>query len=417
MKYLKDKQYYIDLYDRHTVEVCRRLDTPGDLEKYKDQELSEQQIAFIEKGARELLLHFETGERYLNKSKTIREWMDRDKQRDDLYESAQAPEGIRCLTCRNRLNPTFKEFWSEFDKPDRVLFMYDCPNKCLPRRSFFSDGEEWRTKPNLCPKCDIPVVYTEEAKDKIITIVWSCNKCDYKNIEKIDLTSKVKEDDIDENFTVDRDKYCITDEEGKKFQEEKWRLDSLKKFMDEWKEEEKAREEKLKLNPKGFHLNGTGYTCAICGRGTSEGDNWYDEYGIKCLVCQKSIDEGEIPAIIAKDKDLWYTKYDIEKCFNVKGPRLRSWIKKGIIKPRIVSHYGKGSWYEFFLIEDNKDFLPPKKMVESHSVSEKQEDGTIHHKSHPWHHFGDPVEHLKGYKIMDHLKVVKEEPKSETEKV
>lgn len=187
----------------------------------------------------------------------------------------------------------------------------------------------------------------------------------------------------------------------------------MKKFMEEWDEEQKRRTEKLKENPKGFHLEGRGYTCAICHNGTLEGDNWYDEYGIKCLVCQKAIDEGEIPAILAKDKDLWYTKYDIEHCFNVKGPALRSWVRKGIIKSRTISHYGKGSWYELFLIEDNEGFLPPKKLVESHSVHEKKDCKTWT-RIEPWYKFVDPVEHLKGYKIMDYLRVVEEKPKNET---
>lgn len=120
----------------------------------------------------------------------------------------------------------------------------------------------------------------------------------------------------------------------------------------------------------------------------------------------RTIDEGEIPASLAKDKDSWYTKYDIESRFNVKGPALRSWVKKGIIKPRTISHYGKGVHYEFFLIEDNKDFLPPKKMVESQFASTTNEKGEKTSRSYPWYCFVNPVEHLKGYKIMDHLRVL-----------
>ena len=215
-----------------------------------------------------------------------------------------------------------------------------------------------------------------------------------------------KEEEVDEKFAADRDRFCLTEEEGKKYQEEKWNMLGLKKLLEEFDAEQKRRDEKLKENPKGFILDGKGYTCVICHNGTPEGDCWYDEYGIKCLVCQKAIDEGEIPASLAKDKDSWYTKYDMETCFNVKGPALRSWIKKGIIKPRIVSHYGKGSWYELFMIEDNKDFLPPKKMVESRFVNKKGADGKTWSTSHPWYHFVDPVEHLKGYKIMEHLRVL-----------
>jgi hypothetical protein len=180
-------------------------------------------------------------------------------------------------------------------------------------------------------------------------------------------------------------------------------------FAKECEEEEKALAEKLKANPKGFHLEGEGYTCFICGGQTPKGDNWYDEWGIKCLVCQKAIDDGEIPASLAKEKDSWYSKNDLERNFNVKGPGLRKWIKEGIIKARTVSQYGNGVHTQLFLIEDNKDFLPPKKLVEWQSVSEIK-DGKKWYRSEPWYRFVDPYKHLKGYKIMDHLKFVRVEP-------
>ncbi len=407
-KRLKSHQYYSDLYDRFTVDDCRRVEKLWDKKEVKepeDKEHTKEQVEAIHKFGKEWHLRTTAGERYLKRAETIREWTDRDQKSDDLYENAQPPEDIRCLTCRNRVAVTFKELWSQGEKEERVLFMFDCPNKCLPRRAFFSDGEEWRVKPNHCPKCDAPLRIKSEEEDgvKVIT-THACSKCDYTKFDEY-VWSK-KENDYDENFVADRDRFCMTEEEGRKYQEGKWNMERAGKFMEEWKEKEKQREEKLKENPKGFHLEGVGYTCFICGQSTGEGDNWYDEYGIKCLVCQKAIDESEIPASLAKDKDSWYTKYDFEKYFNVKGPALRSWIKKGIIKSRIVSHYGKGTHYEMFLIEDNKDFLAPKKMLESQLVNEKKEDGTTWHKFYPWYCFVNPVEHLKGYKIMDHLRVL-----------
>lgn len=166
--------------------------------------------------------------------------------------------------------------------------------------------------------------------------------------------------------------------------------------------EDKRRQDKLKENPKGFKLDGVGYSCFICGNGTQAGENWYDQYGIKCTICQKSIDRKEIPASLAKHKESWYTKYDLESSFNVKGPGLRSWIKKGIIKARSVKYENGRAHVELFLIKDNKDFLPPKKLVKSQMVKEEK-DGQTWHRMEPWYRFVDPHEHLKGYKIMDHL--------------
>jgi len=406
-KHLQSKQYYIDLYDRHTVEQCRRTVKSfdeRDLPPIEGQEWSEEKVERMKKWLTEYYLHFETGERYLNKEKTIREWMDADRARDELYESAEAPEGIRCLACRNLVKPTFKQFWSELNKPDRILFMYDCPNNCLPRRAFFSDGEEWRMKPNLCPHCSTKLEQEEiNSGEKLIT-KNTCPKCGYAKTDELKWTYKTEEP-FDENFAADRDRFCLTEEQGKKFETEKWQMEQAAKFMKEWEEKDKALAEKLKANPKGFHREGAGYTCFICGESTPEGDNWYDEYGIKCLICQKAIDEGEIPASLAKDKDSWYSRYDLDRRFNLKVPVLRKWIKEGIIKARTVSRYGKGIHFELFLIEDNKGFLPPKELTESRSVTEEK-DGKTWYSSAEWYKFVDPVEHLKEYGIMKHLRVV-----------
>ena len=96
-KHLKSKQYYIDLYDRHTVEHCRRIEQikakDGD-PALGDKELTKEQLAGIRDYAQKFMMRFETGERYLNREQRIREWMDADRAKDDLLESAQAPEGI-----------------------------------------------------------------------------------------------------------------------------------------------------------------------------------------------------------------------------------------------------------------------------------------------------------------------------------
>lgn len=181
-------------------------------------------------------------------------------------------------------------------------------------------------------------------------------------------------------------------------------------FYDSWKEDCR-RKKKLEENPKGFVLDGVGYSCFICGNGTQQGQNWYDKWGIKCTICQGAIDRKEIPASLAKNKETWYSKYDLESAFNLKGPTLRAWVKKGILKPRSITYDGKSVHYQLFLIKDNKDMLPPKHMVKSRMVSTEKEDGQVWHQSHPWYHFVDPYEHLKDYKIMDYLKVTTDEQK------
>lgn len=414
MKHLKDKQYYIDLYDRHTVERCRwyaRVDDSDELPRGK--KVTKAQAKVVKDWVNELFLKFETGERYQNKEKTIQEWMARDQMLDDLYENTQAPEDIRCLTCRNRLIPTFKQIWYEGDKPERVLFMYDCPNKCLPRRAFFNDGEEWRVKPHLCQKCETPTKSSADDNGKKLVTTYTCSNCKHIETDTYEYSNK-KEDKFDEHFAEDRDRFCLTEENGAEYREFKWSMESAGRFMDEWKEKEKVLEERLKENPKGFRREGTGYTCAICGDSTPEGDNWYDKWGVKCLVCQRAIDKGEIPASLAKNKDNWYRKYEFDHYFNVKGQTVNKWVKEGFLIARTVSHYGEGIHTQVFLIKDNKDFLPPKKLLES-KRGKLKEQGEAESRMYPWYCFGDPHEILKGYKIMDYLRVIPPEEMAKRE--
>lgn len=411
-KHLKSHQYYSDLYDRGTVEQCRRTEKNCDeMSLPEDKKFKKAELENMRAYVKRLYLYAQTGERYQKKSETIRAWMDADTKLDELLEHAQPPDDIRCLTCRNRVVPTFKELWHGDEKENRVLFMFDCPNKCLPRRAFFNDGEEWRPEPRLCPHCMTKLTITDtDAGIKSVTTL-SCAKCGYVKTEEYEWQHK-KEEPIDEHFAEDRDRFCLTPEKGAEYADSKWRMEGLAKLGEEFKEKEKLRAEKLLENPKGFHLEGRGYTCFICHDSTPEGDNWYDKWGIKCLVCQNAIDKGEIPASLAKNKESWYTKYDFESAFNVKSPTLRKWVKEGVLKSRTISHYGKGVHYELYLIKDNKDFLPPKKLIESHPVSEEK-DGKIWSHQEPWYKFVDPFEHLKGYKIMNYMRLVPPEEMAE----
>ncbi|MBU1047034.1 MAG: hypothetical protein KKD89_04425 [Candidatus Omnitrophica bacterium] len=180
---------------------------------------------------------------------------------------------------------------------------------------------------------------------------------------------------------------------------------------------EQQRQNKLKENPKGFYLEGAGYTCFICSQSISDKQAWYDKYGIKCPICQKAIDKKIIPASAAKHKDGWYSKYDLESCFNINKRLLTQFVKQGILKPRIVPSQTGKPHVQIFLIKDNKDILPPKKLTESHMVK-KTIDGKDWYHLEPWYKFVDPLKHLKGYKIMDYLKVTHgEESKKSSQKI
>ena len=161
---------------------------------------------------------------------------------------------------------------------------------------------------------------------------------------------------------------------------------------------------KLKDNPKGFHLEGNGYTCAICRKSVSNEETWYDKWGIKCLICQKAIDKRIIPGSGAKNDNAWYSEYDLNDRFSINKHTMRRFVKEGILKPRIVPSDSGKPYVYLFLIKDNKGILPSKKLTESQLVKETKEDGKEWFHSEPWYRFVDPFKHLEGYKIMDYLR-------------
>lgn len=249
-KHLKPYQYYSDLYDKFTVERCRQLEKfDAEMELPEDKIVKENQPNFRVAFSK-LHMYFEKGEEYLAKSKKINEWMERDKKYDELYEEAKAPENITCLTCGRLMFVESKYLdFGDKKKRDRVMFFYDCPLKHKPMRVFYDDGEERRSEPHLCPKCNS--TFNEEAKREkdIINITYTCIKCGF--VEKTNLDLTPKEEKIDPDFISDRNRFCLSDADGQKYAEGKANIESLGKLMDKFKEKDKNKDlydkvEKLK---------------------------------------------------------------------------------------------------------------------------------------------------------------------------
>jgi len=217
-KHLKPYQYYSDLYDKFTVESCRRIekmDMEIELPEYKGQKIPKEKQPEFLKVFSEMHMFFETGEEYLAKPKRIEEWMERNKKYDELYEQAEAPKNITCLSCGRLMFVESKhlDFGSK-GKGDRVMFFYDCPLKHKPMRVFYDDGEEYRIKPHICPKCQ-NVFDEKTTKEKdIIKITYTCPKCSHVEHEELDLS--VKEEKIDPDFIKDRNRFCLSEADGQK---------------------------------------------------------------------------------------------------------------------------------------------------------------------------------------------------------
>ena len=246
---LKPLQFYVDEYDHETVDLCRRREQ--ECEKSFRPGQSDDQVEQNWRGLLfKLVMYFNVemfaGERWENKKKIIGEWMERDRKSDTLLATSEAPEYVNCLTCRAKMNVVGKEIYDNAsDGSDRVIFFFECPNHCKPRRAFFDNGEEWRPPQYVCPKCKgemAKAILREKGK---VVMTETCTRCGHVETTQFDTDDKEPAPDLD--FMKDYRRFCLTDEQGQEYLKNKadqdiWRRADL---MREREEEKKQLADRL----------------------------------------------------------------------------------------------------------------------------------------------------------------------------
>lgn len=347
-KHLQDDIYYNDLYDRITVDQCRRIES-----RHKTEENAPQHKA-LKNMVNELFMHFITGDRFKNKSLTIQAWKTEDKRKDDLLNSSEPIANIHCLQCNGLMECIDKEL-VDHRKKESVLFMYEC-TKCNNRRAFYDDRREYRSEKKRCEKCQSLDVVETVKKKPTLTIITTCKSCGH--IEKMVFDSH--EQKIDPHYIEDRNRFCLTDEEGQKYLQELSNHEAMVRLMEEVDERDKAREEKLKEHPEGFHLfDGEGYTCPICRCSMTGTETWFDKYGQKCMKCKKNIDDGVIPPelCVFENKDMWMSNWQLKDETGLTTGSIKKCIRSGELKARSLTDNNGYVYCQVFLTEENKDFL------------------------------------------------------------
>lgn len=182
-----------------------------------------------------------------------------------------------------------------------------------------------------------------------------------------------------------------------------WDIRQLAEILISYSMEQDKLKQRLKEHPKGFHIEHGGM-CPICMNAISSNGGWFDKYEAKCVICQDAVNERIIPGSVATNKESWYSEFDLEDRFNIKGVLLNSLIKQSVLKVRIIKGRTKKVHYRVFLIKDNKDVLPPKKLVKSRACIITV-DGENRHTSQRWYEFIDErgLKQLSKYKIMGYL--------------
>lgn len=123
-------------------------------------------------------------------------------------------------------------------------------------------------------------------------------------------------------------------------------------------------DEKLKELPQGYALPDNGvYSCAICYDSVSGPTGWYDQYGIKCLPCQKAVEGNIIPGSICKEHDSWYSMSDLKSQFKLHPATVKKMIRDGNLNARIIKANGHDHCYVF--LKSENDFKPLQQQTAS----------------------------------------------------
>jgi hypothetical protein len=232
---------------------------------------------------------------------------------------------------------------------------------------------------------------------------------------KCTFAEKMKEEKEPTEKQIQEIKSNLEKQHGREFSEDEarhalWDLRRLARIMYDAFNIESKRKELLIQNPKGFHLE-SGGTCAVCSNHVSGENSWYDKHGVKCMPCQRAINEKIIPASLVGEKDNWYSKHEMESYFNIKGADLSKYIKQSVLKDRVIKGETKKIHLQLFLMKDNKGVLPPKKLLKSRIVNIIHK-GEEYITTEEWYEYADEklIKRLAKYRIIECLKETLQKP-------
>ncbi len=238
MKYLKDRKYYEDLYDRGTIAIGWR--EGGAL-----RDAREEFYAKVTNPNRPDVLEFWWERiywwlvelpfllpRWEGRESGINALMADDRLLDERLENARPHIEPTCTSCSGRgLRLILKELLHRDGSDRKVLFMFDC-GLCKVRSAYWEDGSEWVSPTVPCPKCSSPLHMTVKTTSKFMTTTTTCEKCGHKEVERVDIT-KPRSEGTDSDFERDKAIFCLTDERAKIMQEYRVKWEDVVRLLDE----------------------------------------------------------------------------------------------------------------------------------------------------------------------------------------
>ncbi len=196
--HLKERQYYEDIYDRHTVEWARRdiihYDNFYDEVKTnlpKGEKLDQPGNAFILNLFYMQIVGNDLLRRYEERESDITAWMARDRTKDEQIAAARLADEPTCRYCGKRglrlIDKTLLHRGDHYDsdEPQEVLFTLSCLH-CQKNTPVWQDGNVWEPNPILCSKCKSEMTEKTTRSKKALTFTYRCPSCTYSYKEKSD---------------------------------------------------------------------------------------------------------------------------------------------------------------------------------------------------------------------------------------
>jgi hypothetical protein len=245
-KNLKEESYYSDLYDKFTIEQCQEIESDDISKSNLLNDKNEQEKAFLiniyKKAWIPMHLYYRKAERAVEKTETIKKWMDVDKGKDQKLIQVQQLEGKECIECGSILEQcTSRDLMHRNGSTEEVLFMFTC-GSCQKPQAFWENGERWKYIPK-CEKCNKNASVEHDRKGNILKTKITCQSCDHVEIDEMNLDEKYQEE-IDPNFEKNRKKYCISELEGNEIIRES---EQTSRLLNDFKKEDEIKKEKEAL--------------------------------------------------------------------------------------------------------------------------------------------------------------------------
>lgn len=142
----------------------------------------------------------------------------------------------------------------------------------------------------------------------------------------------------------------FTDEEIGQFVRFGELLEGIHRRLEGWKE-------RLKTEPDGFPITYGIYDCNLCRRSMRDNEGWYDQYGLKCPLCRKAVDEGIVPGSAVLDDKTWFSVTQLSTKYGWHHTTVQAKARSGELKARIVKNLDSKPYLYVFLKNENTQLV------------------------------------------------------------